>query len=197
MEKPAQNDFPIHDLLKQRWSPRAFSDRLIDRETLSSLLEAIRWSASCFNEQPWRVILATRDHPQEFERLGTCLLEGNRRWVSKASALMLNCAKKTFTFNGNPNFTANFDLGLGVGSLVFQAAALGLHTHHMAGFNRDVARQTYQIPEDYDPIAMIAIGYMGALNDLPEELQEKEKAPRTRKPLSEFVFTGNWEQSAF
>ena len=197
MEKPADNQYPIHELIKQRWSPLAFNIRPIEPEKIASLLEAARWAASCFNEQPWFFIVATQDNAQEYEKLFSCLVEANQTWAKDAPLLMLSVAKLSFTRNNKPNRHALHDLGFAVGNLTLQAQALGLFVHQMGGFDADKARTLYSIPEDYEPVAAIAIGYPGNLSQLDEDLQQRELSPRSRKPLTEFVFRGNWNQSYF
>ena len=197
MEKPADNQNPIHELIKQRWSPLAFNIRPVEPEKIASLLEAARWAASCFNEQPWFFIVATQDNAQEYEKLFSCLVEANQTWAKDAPLLMLSVAKLSFTRNNKPNRHALHDLGFAVGNLTLQAQALGLFVHQMGGFDADKARTLYSIPEDYEPVAAIAIGYPGNLSQLDEDLQQRELSPRSRKPLTEFVFRGNWNQSYF
>ncbi|EAM48970.1 nitroreductase family protein [Crocosphaera watsonii WH 8501] len=197
MEKPADNQYPIHELIKQRWSPLAFNIRPVEPEKIASLLEAARWAASCFNEQPWFFIVATQDNAQEYEKLFSCLVEANQTWAKDAPLLMLSVAKLSFTRNNKPNRHALHDVGFAVGNLTLQAQALGLFVHQMGGFDADKARTLYSIPEDYEPVAAIAIGYPGNLSQLDEDLQQRELSPRSRKPLTEFVFRGNWNQSYF
>ena len=197
MEKPADNQYPIHELIKQRWSPLAFNIRPVEPEKIASLLEAARWAASCFNEQPWFFIVATQDNAQEYEKLFSCLVEANQTWAKDAPLLMFSVAKLSFTRNNKPNRHALHDLGFAVGNLTLQAQALGLFVHQMGGFDADKARTLYSIPEDYEPVAAIAIGYPGNLSQLDEDLQQRELSPRSRKPLTEFVFRGNWNQSYF
>ena len=197
MEKPADNQYPIHELIKQRWSPLAFNIRPVEPEKIASLLEAARWAASCFNEQPWFFIVATQDNAQEYEKLFSCLVEANQTWAKDAPLLMLSVAKLSFTRNNKPNRHALHDLGFAVGNLTLQAQALGLFVHQMGGFDADKARTLYSIPEDYEPVAAIAIGYPGNLSQLDEDLQQRELSPRSRKLLTEFVFRGNWNQSYF
>lgn len=196
MEKPAEVQYPIHSLLKNRWSPRAFSDKPVEQEKLLAVLEAARWAASSNNEQPWRFIIATKDNPTEFNQALNCLMEGNIKWAKGAPVLIFSTAKKTFTRNNKPNRTALHDLGLAVANLLVQATALGLYTHQMAGIYTDKIREVYQIPEDYEVVAAIALGYYGDLNQLSEDLQERETGPRVRKSLSELAFNGTWGQSA-
>ncbi len=194
MRKLAETRYPIHELLRERWSPRAFADRMVEPEELRSLLEAARWAPSSFNEQPWSFIVATKQHPGEYERLLSCLVEGNVRWAQHAPVLMLSVAKLAFERNQKPNRHAFHDVGLAVENLVIQGMALGLFVHQMAGFHADRAREVYGIPEGYDPVAAMAIGYLDDPGRLPDDLREREVAPRIRKPLESFVFSGQWGQ---
>lgn len=191
MEKPAETQFPIHDLLRRRWSSRAYDERPVEREKLQSLFEAARWAPSCFNAQPWRFVVATKEHPADYERLLNCLVEGNRKWAHRAPVLVLSVAKLTFD-DGSPNRHAWHDVGLAAGHLVLQAAALGLQAHQMAGFDQEKARKDLAIPEGYDPVAMITIGYFGDVNLLSDSARQKELGPRSRRPAGDSVFGGSW-----
>ncbi len=196
MEKPAANQYPIHDLLRRRWSPWAFADRPVARGELRAIFEAARWAASCFNEQPWRFLVATREEPEEHARLASCLVEGNRAWAERAPVLILSVAKLRFERNDKENRHAVHDVGLAVANLVLQALDLGLWCHQMAGFHRDQAREVFAIPEGYEPVAMIALGYPGSPDDLPDKLRERQERPRSRQALAELVFTGRWGATA-
>src|SRR4051794_18307150 len=190
--KGVSPDHPIHELLTRRWSPYAFADRPVSAEDLRSLFEAARWSASSYNEQPWRYIAATRADPEEFERLLSCLVEGNQVWAGMAPVLALGCTSLNFALNGQPNAAAVHDLGLASASLTLEATARGLFVHQMIGILPDRARELYGIPDDVRPLTGLAIGHLGDPNTLPEKYRERDLAARTRKPLSEFVFGGRW-----
>lgn len=192
LEKPAETQFPIHELIRRRWSPRAYSTRRVDPAHLGSLLEAARWGASCFNQQPWHFLVATQDEPGDFNRLLNCLAESNKAWARRAPVLMLSVAKLTFDEGGRPNRHALHDVGFALGNLCLQATALGLVVHQMAGFDEIKARDIFRIPEGYEPVAAIAIGYQDDPGVLSEKLQARERAPRLRKPLNTFVFSGTW-----
>jgi nitroreductase len=196
MEKPAQTDYPIMELLKRRWSPRAVSDQMVEREKLLSLFEAARWAPSSFNEQPWYFVLATKQNPAEHARLLSCLVEGNQQWARQAPLLMVSVAKLNFDKTGKPNRHAFYDLGMAVGNLITQATALDLFVHQMAGFSPEKVTELYKIPDEFEPVAAIAIGYGGSVQDLPESLRERELGPRSRKPIQEFVFEGRWGQAS-
>ncbi len=193
MEKPAQTQFPIHDLLVRRWSPRAFDERPVESHTLWSLFEAARWAPSSNNEQPWRFVAATkRDHEADWNRLFDCLLEGNRRWAFRAPVLILSIASLNFEDDGKPNRHAFHDTGMAAENLVLQATASGLAAHQMAGFDVEKARVALKIPSGYEPVAMVAIGYPGDPAGLPERLRERELQSRSRRPIGEWTFLGQW-----
>jgi len=196
MEKPAPVDHPVYALIQKRWSPRTFADRAVEKEKLASVLEAARWAPSCFNEQPWRFIVATKDNPAEYERLLGCLVEFNQGWAKAAPVLMISVASLVFRRNGKENRHAIHDVGLATENLILQATALGLSTHAMAGFEVEKARETFSIPDTCEPVAAIALGYQGDLEQLNEGLRDRELEPRERAPLKAFVFEGTWEQSA-
>jgi nitroreductase len=196
MTKLANTDHPIHDLLRRRWSPRAYAERRVEPEKLRRVLEAARWAASSYNGQPWAFIVATRDEPAEFARLLSCLIEFNQSWAKSAPVLMLTVARQKFEHNGQRNSHAWHDVGLAVGNLTLQATAEGLFLHQMAGILPDQARTAYGIPADWDAVTGIALGYVGDPQTLPESVRVRETAPSTRKPLSSFVFAGDWGKTA-
>jgi len=196
MHKPAETRYPVHELIKQRWSPRAFTDKPVEAEKLGSLMEAARWAPSCFNEQPWRYIVETTEDTEGYQRLLDCLVSFNQSWAGKAPVLMLSVVRNSFAKNDKPNAHAHHDVGLASENLTIQAQALGLAVHQMAGFDSDAAREAYGIPEGYEPVAAFAIGYAGEPDDLDEQLAERERAPRARKSLEETFFSGRWENPA-
>lgn len=197
MEKPASSAHPIHEVLTRRWSPRAFDPRPVPHKVLSSIFEAARWAASSMNEQPWTYIVGVRDEdPDQFERLADTLFPGNA-WARNAPVLALSVAKKTFSANGQPNRVAIHDVGAASAGLVFQAMTEGLFVHQMGGFDAEKARQTFHIPDGYEPVAMLALGYPGNPEKLDEKLKEREMKARTRKPIHEFVFRGMWGEKPF
>ena len=190
--KRAATDHPIHELIARRWSPYAFDARPVSKADLLSLFEAARWAASSYNEQPWSYIVATKEKPDEFQKLLSCLVDGNQLWAKSVPVLALGVASLNFKLNGKPNKAAIHDLGLAACSLTLEATARGLVVHQMIGILPDRAREVYGIPEGYEAVTGLAIGYVGEPDQLPEKLRPRDLAPRTRKPLKEFVFSGRW-----
>jgi nitroreductase len=193
-EKPASADYPINELMRRRWSPRAFEEgKAVEREKLLTLLEAARWAPSCFNDQPRFFLVFDGSDADALERARACLVPGNA-WALKAPVLLLSVARETFEKNGKPNRWAQHDVGLATENLFLEAVEIGLAAHAMAGYDADRARKEFEIPEGFTPIAMIAIGYpyRGKLEELDEKLRAKELAPRERKPIGRMAFAGKW-----
>jgi nitroreductase len=195
-KKPAETRIPIHDLIRNRWSPRAFESRAVEPEKLCALFEAARWAASSFNAQPWSFIVATRDDPANFKKILDSFVEFNQGWAKNAPVVMLSVAAMNFAHNQEPNRHAFHDVGQAAANLALQATALGLELHQMAGILPDKARELFAIPDGYEAVAGMALGYPGDPSSLPEPLRKREEEPRTRKALESFVFAGTWGNSA-
>jgi nitroreductase len=189
MEKPAPVDAPLLDHLRNRWSPRAFDPAPIPRETLRSLFEAARWAPSSNNAQPWRYILSETEDARA--RASTVLTGRNTLWAPKAPVLVCVAAHTLFE-DGKPNRHAWYDTGQATSLLIVQATSMGLFVHQMAGFDAVKARAVFALPENVEPIAMMALGRPGDAGSLPDPLRERESAPRSRRAQDQFVFSGAW-----
>jgi nitroreductase len=196
MQKLADADHPIHELVQRRWSPRAFSDQDVPKQILQSLFEAARWAPSSNNEQPWAFLVATKDDPGVFAEMLSTLVEFNQAWAKHAPVLVIAVSEMAFAKDAAPNRNAFYDTGAAVAHLTAEATSRGLFVHQMAGFDPKKAKKLFYIPEGWEPIAAFAIGYGGDPHLLSDVLRERELAPRTRKPISEFVMTGRWGQTA-
>jgi nitroreductase len=194
-EKRANNTHPINPLIARRWSPRLFDEgRAVEHEKLLSLLEAARWAASCFNDQPWYYLVFDGSNTEARERARACLVEGNA-WARRAPLLLLSVARENFAHSQTPNRHAQHDTGAASAYLVLQAVELGLVAHQMAGFDAEKARIDFHIPERFTPMAMIAIGYPyeDDLNKLDEKTRTRELGDRSRRALRETAFANDWE----
>ncbi len=192
--KRAATDYPVHPLIAQRWSPRAFDQRSVEPAILLSLFEAARWAPSGGNGQPWHFIVGRKGTPTH-DKLVSVIKEGNLPWAAQAPVLMLTVAKMT-TSSGRPHRHAFHDVGLAVANLTFQALAHDLYVHQMGGFEPERAREVFAIPEDFEPVTAIALGYLGEPERLDEKNRERELTPRTRRPLTDFVFEEIWGRAA-
>ena len=196
MEKPAATETPVNDLIRRRWSPRAFDDRPVEPEKLRILFEAVRWAASSGNVQPWYFIVAAKDDPDNFDRVLQTFKEGNQSWAKNGPVIGLSVAALYLPQSTNPNRHALHDVGQAAATLALQATDLGLQLHQMAGIFPEKAREIFGIPDGYEAVAGFAVGYPGDPNSLPDQLREREIAPRQRKPLGDFVFSGHWGTAA-
>jgi nitroreductase len=196
MEKLAETQVPIHELIRRRWSPRAYSEQPVEPDKLVTLFEAARWAASASNEQPWAFLVATRQDAKIYDDMLSVLVDFNRGWADKAPVLILALAHTQFEKDGKPNRHALYDLGQAAANLSLQATALGLTAHQMAGFNVEAARERFAVPEGWEPVSVIALGYPGDPDSLTEKLRQREIGQRQRKPLEQFVFSGAWGNPA-
>ena len=183
---------PLHELLSQRRSPRAFSERAIEPSKIMSLFEAARWSPSSANEQPWSFIAATKSDARVYTIIAESLMEGNRRWAIRAPLLVVGVAQSTYLKSGKPYRHASYDLGQSIAHMTVQASSVGLSVHQMGGFDANQLQNGLSIPEGYDVVIVLAIGYAERPETLPDDLRSREEAPRMRKSLEAFVFTDAW-----
>lgn len=188
MIKSAPAQYPILEVLGNRWSPLSFSNRNVEGDKLHRIFESARWAASCSNEQPWNY-LVTHKGTDAFEKLAACLVEGNS-WAKNAPILILVIARMIFAQNGKPNRHAYYDTGMATGNLLAQATAEGLVAHQMAGYDAARADAAFELPQHHESISVMALGYYGDQSDLNEKQKEREAKPRTRKPAADFVFYG-------
>lgn len=193
IEKKATTQAPIHELIANRWSGRAFAHRDISQEQLISILEAARWAPSCYGDQPWRFIICKKSRDQAaWNKAISCLSEGNQSWASNAPVLILVSADSVLTRNNKTNRWGQYDTGAASMSLCLQATDLGLMVHQMGGFDAGKARNLFSIPEQYTPMAIMAIGYQLPLESIPDDMKERELSERYRRPLAENFFEGSW-----
>jgi nitroreductase len=179
---------PIYDNIKNRYSSVIFSSEKIEQEKLVSLFEAARWASSSYNEQPWRFILGVKNQDENYAKLFACLDEANKYWAKYAPVLVMSMAKRTFTVTGKPNRFAQHDTGMAVGNLLAQATSLGLYVHQMGGYSITKAKEHFELTDDLEPMAIMAIGYQGEIEMYPDDLQKREKRERFRKGLDEILF---------
>ena len=184
--RTAETAAPLLPALAERWSPRSFDPSAdIDETRLTAALEAARWSPSANNSQPWRFIVARRG-TAEFDAIVANLLGFNQAWAGAASVLGVAVAEVADA-EGAERRWATYDVGQAVAHLTIQAHHDGLHTHQMGGFQPDGLREAFGLEERFVPVSVTALGLLGDADALPEQLREREVAPRTRRPLDEVV----------
>jgi len=193
--KIAHTDHDVHELIRHRWSPRAFDGaRAVPRADWLRLFEAARWAPSSRNEQPWRFLVLDRaTASDQWRALFDTLTAKNRAWAESAPLLVLAAVRMEYEDLGVTNRMAWYDAGQAVGFLSLQATAQGLSVRQMEGFDRDAARRACDVPAEFDLAVVMAIGYLGDPGALTvESHRESERQPRRRKPIGEFVYEGRW-----
>jgi nitroreductase len=181
----------VNSIIKDRWSPVAFSEDKIDESIMEILFEAARWAPSSFNAQPWKFIWGSKGE-LIYSLLFELLNENNQQWAKTAPVLILSIAETIHSGRSNKNRFAHYDTGMAVGNLLAQATDKGLFIHQMGGYNNTKAKELFNMPEAFEPMAMMALGYKGSPTILPEDIAKRENRIRERKPLEEFVFKGKF-----
>lgn len=196
MQKPATTQVPIHDIIANRWSGRAYdASKPVSQAHIISLLEAARWAPSCYGDQPWRFIVWDKNQDAAaWQQAFECIVPGNQAWAKDAPVFILICADTLFSQNQKPNRWGAYDTGAAAVSLCLQATSLGLMTHQMGGYDSEKARAAFNIPAQYETMAMLSVGYAANVDTLDEEAKAREIAPRQRRDLGELFYNGTWDK---
>ncbi|MCC5930225.1 MAG: nitroreductase family protein [Cyclobacteriaceae bacterium] len=194
-DKRAKTENKLNPLFENRWSPRSFSGEKVDKKIIKKFLEAASWSASSFNEQPWRFIVGIKGEGMTWDHIFDSVNEWNQQWVKNAPILILACAKKHFSRNQKENRHHFYDTGQAVNAMILQALEDEVYAHQMAGFDPAVCIDKFEIPSEFVPVVVVAMGYKGEPQELKEEYQKAELAERSRKALGEIAFTEVWEKA--
>jgi nitroreductase len=192
-ETRRQPTYKINPLILNRWSARSMTGEELDEDTIMSLFEAARWAPSSYNNQPWRFIYAKRN-TLHWNKLFNLLAEPNKIWTKNAALLVVVISRKNFEHNEKYSITHQYDAGAACENLALEGSSIGLAVHGMQGFDYEKARNDLEIPDNFDVMAMIAIGKQGPKENLPPQLQEKEY-PNDRKPLAEIVMEGQFKKA--
>jgi len=186
MIKHAITQFPVLDLIKERWSARSFSSKEVTKDQVLTILEAASWAPSANNEQPWEFIYALKG-TAGFDTIWNCLMPGNQPWNKHAAGFIITIAHKTFAANGNPNANAEHDSGIATGYLLLQASSMGIYTHPMGGVDKAKLSGELNLTEDQKMLCVISFGYLDDAEKLEEPFKGRELTARTRKSVGEIV----------
>ncbi|MFP4364467.1 MAG: nitroreductase family protein [Spirochaetia bacterium] len=176
--------------LEKRRAYRALSKEKIDRGIINTLLSAAVLAPSCFNNQPWRFLVADSEETLSVVKEH---LAGGNYWMQKAPAIVLVAANPDddCRLSGSRDY-ALFDTGMAAMGLILQAVREGLHAHPIAGFKSVELKRALGIPEEYILITCVALGYPGNGENLSDSHKKAETSPRERKDISEVVFFNSW-----
>lgn len=180
-------DACFKEIINQRHSGYEFDpSRTLDPAMLLQLAEASRFSPSSYNEQPWSFIFCDAIlTPEAYLTALSTLVEANRDWAQQAPLLVIVSSKTHFDRNQKPNLWDKFDTGAAVMSFCYRATSLGLMTHEIGGFDVTQVKNEFSLPEGYEPMVVIAVGY---------ESPEEENLPheKDRLDFSKNFFLGQW-----
>ncbi len=188
MIKIAKTKYAVNELIKARWSPRSFSQTPIPRDTLESLFEAAIWAPSSRNEQPWRFICGIKGEGENYRKILHSLVQWNQKWAQSAPVLAIGLVKSNSDYHNQPNIYAHYDLGQSVSILSVQAISNNLYVHQMGGFDKEMVRKAFALSSEFEPVIVLAIGYIGKAENLPDDMRELEEKPRSRYDLDRILF---------
>ena len=187
----------ILEIIQERWSPYAFSSAPVEEFKLKAMFEAAGYAPSCNNEQPWQFVYATQEEKKVFDDYTGFLNDTNHIWAKNAYALVISMARTKFSYGGKPNRWAFHDTGMAVSNLLMQALSLDVYVHQMGGYSIEKVKEYFNLGDDIEPVAMMAVGYLGDGTDLIPELLKRDETRRPRKPITEFVFKNSLTDPAF
>lgn len=185
----------VESFFLNRWSPRSFDPKFdISAKDIESLIEAARWSPSCYNEQPWRFLVSLRNDAN-FDKYLNLLVSANQEWAKDASALGFIVAKRDFRKKDGENYHSDFDCGAAWMALTLQAYRKGLHTHGMGGIKYEQIYESLDIPkDDYKVICAFAVGQVGSPEKLPSDLEEAERHHSGRLHQEKIFTRGSFKE---
>jgi nitroreductase len=187
----------ILEIIKERWSPYSFSSCPVEEFKLKAMLEAAGCAPSSNNEQPWLFVYTTQENTKVFNDYLGFLTSSNREWVEHAYAIFISLARMRFSYNNKPNRYAFHDTGMAVGNFLLQGLALDIYVHQMGGFSSEKVKEYLKLNDDIEPVAMMAVGYLGEGASLSPELLKRDEIRRQRKSVNEYSFKNSLSDPAF
>jgi len=187
----------ILEIIQERWSPYSFSSNQVEGFKMKAIFEAAGYAPSCNNEQPWMFVFTTQEEEKVFHDYMGFLADSNKVWAKYAYALVISMARTKFSYNGKPNRYSFHDTGMAVTNLLLQALALDIYVHQMGGFSIEKVKEYFKLSDDIEPVAMMAVGYLGDGISLSPELLMRDEKRRPRKSVNEFVFKNSLTDQAF
>ncbi len=187
----------ILEIIQERWSPYSFSSTPVEGFKLKAMFEAAGYAPSCNNEQPWVFVFSTQDEKDVFNDYIEFLSDGNKVWAKHAYAIVISMTRTKFSYNGKPNRYAFHDTGMAVTNLLLQALTLDVYVHQMGGYSVEKVKKYFKLGDDIEPVAMMAVGYLGDGSFLTPDLLKRDEKRRPRKSVTEFVFKNSLSNLAF
>jgi nitroreductase len=187
----------ILEIIQERWSPYSFSSAHVEEFKLKAMFEAAGYAPSCRNEQPWIFVYATRENTRIFADYLEFMTDSNKVWAKEAYAIIISMARTKFALNGKPNRWAFHDTGMAVQNLLLQALAMDIYVHQMAGYSIEKVKEYFKLDETIEPVAVMAVGYIGDGNLLSPELLKRDEKRRPRKSLHDYAYKNTLSEPAF
>lgn len=165
------------ELIRTRYSVRAYKPDPVGEEELQKVLEAARLAPTAANRQPFQlIVIHTEGREAELRRIY------NRDWFVQAPLVICACgiSSGAWTREDDKNF-APVDVAIVMDHLILAAADLGLGTCWVGAFNVAATREVLGLPDEVEPIIFTPLGYP---DDQPK--------PKKRQSLEDLVRYERW-----
>ncbi|MBN1286342.1 MAG: nitroreductase family protein [Anaerolineae bacterium] len=166
------------ELIRARYSVRAYSDKPVEDAKLRAVLEAARLAPTAVNRQPVRIIVIhTKGREEELRRIY------HREWFTQAPLVIAMCAllDEVWVRSKDGKSHHDVDAAIVMDHLILAAADQGLGTCWIGAFDPDAAREVLGLPANVEPIVFTPLGYAA---DAPGD--------KRRKTLDELVRYERW-----
>jgi len=167
----------FNELIRKRYSVRAYKPDPIGDEELTRVLEAARLAPTADNRQPFRlIVIHTKGKEAELKQIY------NRDWFVQAPIVICACGlpSEGWVSRKGKSYT-DVDVAIVMDHLILAATELGLGTCWVAAFDVDAAKRILNLPDGVEPILFTPLGYPA---DQP--------TPKRRKSLEELVRFEHW-----
>lgn len=165
------------ELIKKRFSVRAYKPDPVEEEKLQLVLDAARLAPTAANRQPfYLIVIKTAGREAELRRIY------DREWFTKAPFVICACAVPAQGWvRMDGKLYTDVDVAIAMDHLILAATDLGLGTCWIADFDPTAAREVLGLPDGVEPIVFTPLGYPAG-----------QPRPKVRKSVADLVHYERW-----
>lgn len=163
------------EIAKKRYSVRSYQDKKVEEEKLRQILEAAHVAPTAANLQPVRLIVV--QSKEGLEKIG----KGANIYNAPLAIIVCADHSRAWVRPFDRKQTADIDASILTDHMMMEATELGLGTVWICYFQPDMIREAFGLPDNLEPINILAVGYSN------EETADPERHSQTRIPIEELV----------
>jgi nitroreductase len=176
------------DVIKTRNSVREYSQRPVEEEKITYILEVARLAPSTSNRQCWRfIIIKQKDTIEQIAKTSVI-----NRWLKTAPVMIVCCADPTESVRVNSLEYYPVDAAIAIEHLILAATDVGLGTCWIAGFQEEKVKTLLEIPKRIRIIALTPLGYPVERKGIVEQITKTLLKANKRKTLDEITHYEHW-----